>query len=471
MAFRVHAFFMVGRFPEIDETEPNDGVANAQSIAKLPATINGKFDQAGDVDSFAVRAEAGQTLVAECNASMIGAPLDCVINLRDAAGNKLAFVHDGIGLDPLLAFPVTKSGTYIVQVSGFSYPPAADVRFTGGKGQFYRLSITTGPYVRNAFPAGVARGTNSSVELSGWNLGAPGKAPELTVNANASLTAKTLVTSSPRFPNRIRLALGERPEIREVEPNNTLTNAQPITPPATINGRIDPAGDVDRFAFTARKGERFEMRLASASLGFPLDSLLRVEDSTGKELARNDDATSGEFDSRLVWSSPADGTYFATVKDLFSKGGPEFVYRLEIGAPLADFTVAADNHAYTLQSGKTNEIKITIAALNNFQSTNFVVAIDGLPEGVTLAPPKVPAKGGEVKLSLVADTDAEPSNQPIQIKVTAADAKPPRTRTAFFGMNAKDTSPDLFINETDQLWLTVSQQALKVAPAPKKKKK
>ena len=462
--------FMVGTFPEISETEPNDAASKPQVIVKLPLTINGAFDKAGDVDSFAVKLEAGQTLVAEAIANMVGVAIDPVINLRDADGNKVAFAHDGLGLDPLLAYPVMKSGTYIVQLAGFAYPPAADVRYVGGKSQYYRLSLTTGPYIRYAFPAGIRRGEAATVQLHGWNLGGTNQSL-----AHALPTAATTgrvdfaEITRPGLPNRVRLALGDGVEIFEIEPNNTVTNAQKIVPPVTINGRIDPAADVDRFTFAAKKGERFEMKLLSASLGAPMDALLIVEDASGKELLRVDDSA-GDFDARQIWAAPSDGNFVIAVRDLFSKGGPDFVYRLEVGAPVPSFTVAADTHGYAVQVGKTNEFKLTVTPVNGFVCTNLQVTIEGLPEGVEAQVPKIAAKGGEVKVSLVASADAEPSNQPIRVWVVDKD-KPALARAAMFTVNAKDTSPELFINSTDALWLTVTSGPAQPNAAAKKKKK
>ncbi len=462
--------FMVGTFPEISETEPNDAASKPQVIAKLPVTINGAFDKAGDVDSFAVQLEAGQTLVAEAIANMVGIAIDPVINLRDGDGNKVAFVHDGLGLDPLLAYPVTQGGTYIVQLAGFAYPPAADVRYVGGKSQYYRLSLTAGPYLRHAFPAGIRRGEAATVQLHGWNLGGTNQSLAHLVPA-AATTGRVDFAEVTRLglPNHVRLALGGGVEIFETEPNNTATNAQKIVPPVTINGRIDPAADVDRFTFSAKKGERFELKLLSASLGAPMDALLLVEDATGKELLRVDDSA-GDFDARTIWIAPGDGAYVVAVRDLFGKGGSDFVYRLEVGAPVPSFTVAADTHAYAVQVGKTNEFKLTVTPVNGFVCTNLQVMIEGLPEGVAVRVPKIAAKGGEVKVSLVASADAEPSNQPIRVLVFDKE-KPALARPAIFTVNAKDTSPELFINSTDSLWLTVTSGPAQPNAAAKKKQK
>ena len=461
--------FMVGKHPEMTEVEPNDSAGAAQMVAGLPASIHGRFDKPGDVDSYAVKLAAGQTLVAEVVANMAGSSIDPVINLRDADGNKAAFAHDGYGLDPLLVFPVTKSGTYVLQVSGFAYPPAADVRFVGGKNQHYRLSITAGPYVRYAFPAGIPRGA-ATVQLHGWNLGGTNGWVAQSVPESATTGRVDFVEITPTgLPHRLRLVVGDGPELAEVEPNDLRTNAQKVLPPVTVNGRIGGVGDVDRFRFSARKGERLDIKLLASSLGAPMDGLLVVEDAGGKELARVDDS-GGDFDARLSWTAPADGEYLVGVRDLFGKGGPDYVYRLEMGPPVAGFTVAAENHAFAVQVGKTNELKLTVTPVNGYNCTNLTVTVEGLPEGVVARVPPMVAKGGEVKVVLVASPEAEPSNQPIRVLVGEGSGKG-KSRSAVFAVNAKDTSPELWINHTDTLWLTVTAGPALASPVIKKKKK
>ena len=463
--------FMVGILPEITEIEPNDSLTKPQAITNLPITINGRFDKAGDVDLFSVPLAAGQTLVAEAVANMVGSSIDPALTLRDAAGNQVAFAHDGIGLDSLLVYPVTKAGTHLVQLSGFAYPPAADVRFVGGKNLFYRLTLTTGPYLRGSFPAGIPRGQAATVQLFGWNLNGTNQFLSHAVVASAATGRLDFAEiTRPAIPNPVQLALGDGPEVLEVEPNDSRAQAQKIIPPLTVNGRLDRAGDIDRFSFQARKGERFELKLLASSPGAPMDSLLTVEDATGKELARVDDSA-GDTNARLVWAAPAETNYVVVVRDLFNKGGPDYVYRLEIGTPVPGFTVAVDTHAFAVQVGKTNELKLTITPVNGYSCTNLQVVIEGLPDEVTVQAPKITAKGGEVKLSLIASAEAEPSNQPMRVLVVAPEFKPAKSCPAIFTVNAKDTSPELFINQTDSLWLTVTSGPALASPAVKKKKK
>jgi len=122
----------------------------------------------------------------------------------------------------------------------------------------------------------------------------------------------------PGVENRVPIAIGDMPEQTEVEPNDTPDQAQLITPPCVINGRIDVVGDQDCFRFVARKGERFEFRIQSASLGFPLEATLKIFDAAGQQPTRQDD--NGNPDPKQTWTAPTNGSYVAVVGDLFHRG-------------------------------------------------------------------------------------------------------------------------------------------------------
>src|SRR6185503_6408822 len=100
----------------------------------------------GDVDSYAVTLESGQTLIAALDAYTLASPVDAVLRVVDARGVQMALDHDhGRTLDPFLVWTATAAGTYVLQVFGFAYPPASEIRFTGGNSCVYRLHLSRGP--------------------------------------------------------------------------------------------------------------------------------------------------------------------------------------------------------------------------------------------------------------------------------------------------------------------------------------
>lgn len=447
-------WFIITRERDELEKEPNDSVKNAQRIEKLPTAIAGRLEKSGDVDSFAVRIEAGKWLVARVDAFSLGSPVDAVLHLFDDKGTRLAFNHDSArSLDPLLAFKIERSGNYTVQVAGFVQPPAADIKYAGSPATIYRLVISDGPFAVHCFPSGVRRGDKAPLNLLGWNLETAGKTSQplfdgaaLASEIDEAFVAPTLLDE------RIPVVLGDVAEQIETEPNDTWQQAQPVSVPCAVNGRISHANDQDRFRFAARKGDRFEFRVQSASLGFPLSATLEVADDAGKQLARADDR--GGPDPKLTWTAPAEGSYIITIADLYHKGGDDFVYHLLMAPPKPDFRVTVDEHAIRLEPGKTNEIKVQVTRINGHTNA-LVIEVEGLPEDVRAKIPELGGKSGEMKLALIADPDTEPANQPIRISVRAADSSTPRVRHALFDLRGKEPKGDRLINETDQLWLTI----------------
>ena len=88
------------------------------------------------------------------------------------------------------------------------------------------------------------------------------------------------------------------------------------------------AGDEDRFGFAAMKDEKFLIEVQSVSLGFPLDAWLKLENSKGRELEKNDDSAGA--DPKLEWTAPDDGTFVAVIGNVLHRGGADYLYRLSV---------------------------------------------------------------------------------------------------------------------------------------------
>ena len=455
--------FVVGTRTELLEVEPNDDFRQAQQLANPAVVINGRLEKAGDVDSFSLAATPGQWLVAAVDAYSLGSSVDPVVQILDERGVRVAFNHDTHNLDPLVAWRVERAGTYTVQVYGFAHPPASDIAAKGSPAYVYRLTVTTGPFARAAFPAGLKRGSQTALNLLGWNL----PATPQTVDASRAQPADTLLFL-PAAPtgDPLWLDVGDGTELTEVEPNDTTTNAQAVTLPATLNGRIGKPGDVDCFVFAAKKSDRFNFQVRAAALHSPLAARLRVEDTNGVSLAQ---AEGGDgTDPRLAWTAPADGNFVVAVSDMYGQGSADHVYRLATAPAPPHFTATLPTHAFFVENGKTNEIKVTVTRVEGFKE-QLVLSVKGLPEGVTARPVAVPDKSGEVKLELVATADAKAASGPLEILLSAPEIRPPLSRAATFSLRGGETRGDRLINDGHVAWLTVANKPAP-PPVPKKKK-
>lgn len=453
-------WFSIGTLPEIREKEPNDKLGSEQMIDTLPVCVNGQLDKRGDADLYAFFLKEGQTLTAALEAYSLGSAVDAFLQLRDDQNTVLATAHDGRNLDPVLTFKAAKAGRYSLELAGFTHPPAADVNFTGGTAIAYRLHLTADPTTLRVFPAAVSRTAKNSLDLEGTATG--------TVNFDGShLQAEPLVQciTPPNALFPIQVAVTDGPVLREVEPDNSLAQAMPVAVPSCIAGRIDKAGDVDRFQFQAKKGGHVIFHLLAKKLGLPLDALLVVCDTTDKELARNDDASEGD-DPFLDWKAPADGVFQVKVTDLFNRGGEAAEYVLMVGTQEPGFTAAITSKPpLSLEAGKTLDLTGTVKRLNGLTG-DLIAEVHGLPPGVSAEPVTLAEKKGDVTLKLRAAANASLSNGPIQLVLfTKGDDKnPPISHTATLDLRGDIRRGTSLLDQTDSIWLTV----LPAAPAAPK---
>src|SRR5262245_19695374 len=219
------------------------------------------------------------------------------------------------------------------------------------------------PSLNFVYPAGGRQGQTVVVELAGLNGltgatgvvidGAPGISVRDVKAVNPGLVRATFVIA-PDAPVGRRLVrvvggtcgltncrpffVGRLPEVLEKEPNQTPEAAQEVTIPAVINGRIDPALDVDCYAFRARAGQHIVAAVLAhgmdtllrgkAQVGF-LDTSLELLDVKGRVLASAEDTLG--LDPLLDYTIKTDGRYVVRVQSTFFKGAPSAVYRLTLG--------------------------------------------------------------------------------------------------------------------------------------------
>jgi hypothetical protein len=270
--------FAVGGLPEVQEKEPNDAPSSCE-VSPLPATFVGKLDRVGDVDHFRFEAEAGRELVFEAVSAQIRSRLAAVITLLDASGNELAEAQPSDGRsDPILGYRFTEAGQYALRIRDLENASGGDVH--------YRLNAGAFPHATSSFPLGFRKG-EAEVTLEGFNLPGGGKVRVSGQNAGFGSTIAVRETANGPLVAPVRLAVGEEPETLEAEaPNDTPAAAQALSAPVTVNGRISTAGDADFYRFRARKGETLILEVGGRRLGSPLDSVIEVQDPSGKPVER-----------------------------------------------------------------------------------------------------------------------------------------------------------------------------------------
>lgn len=407
--------FSVGSLPELLEKEPNGTAAQAQRIAALPVTINGTLPARADLDLFTVSLKRGECLVVAGEARALGAPTNLLARIRSADGQELVAQMDYRTRDPLFGFTAPADGEYTVELqdvlNNYSNINADYV---------YRVTLTKGPWLDTVSPPGAQRGQATRMRFSGWNIGmksGPGSVEqEVTVPRDAGGTYEVTAGGAP---NRVPIVVGDVPELAEAEPVEMgggaagLSSPQRLVPPVTVNGVFGERGDLDRFQFSARKGERLRIDVDARAIGSFADPVLVVRDASGGVISTVDDAGRVR-DPRLVWTAPADGEFTVHLRDIAagSRGGPEYFYRLTIAPPAPELGATTSDPTLVLAPGKT--LPVTVKVTGAQLAEPVTVTAEGLPAGVTAAPVTASVgKSGtgsvDVKLSLVAAPGAAPS--------------------------------------------------------------
>jgi hypothetical protein len=134
--------FAVDTLPECFEAESNDSPSDAQQ-ASLPVIVNGRIDPPGDWDVFRIDGRAGAQLVAEVTARRLASPLDSVLELTDATGQRLAFNDDHEDkADALRTHHADSFVHFTLPSDGPYYLRLGDAQHQGGAEYAYRLRIS-----------------------------------------------------------------------------------------------------------------------------------------------------------------------------------------------------------------------------------------------------------------------------------------------------------------------------------------
>jgi len=409
---------LIDDLPAVADAEPNDAPAAAQSVT-LPAIITGKAQAELDIDCYAFDARKGQRLIFDVNASRAGSKIDASLALSTAAGKRVASDEDTNGLDPLIDYTVPADGRYVLRVQ--------DLQFRGGPDYAYRIRAGELPHVDAVFPLGGQRGKPVDLELTGQNLQKNTVRMDMPAGDPSPARRIELPDAAP-----VTLALGDHPEARESEPNDTKDQPTDVTSPLTINGRIDKPGDVDVFRFKGPGGP-VVIDVDAARLGSRLDTLLTLTDAAGTVVQRNDDAPGEGPDARIQLTTEKDKPYLVWVRDLTDHGGPNYAYRVTLAPPkpaaAADFTVALRADTYRVNRGARTVVFADVKPRGGFKG-DVTVTLTNLPAGVTSKPLIVStAQPSSGVFTIDATPDATLGFAPLSVTATATVAGKTVTRT------------------------------------------
>lgn len=419
--------FCVGLIPETTKgywvtppKKPKDGQVKLpppyEAAVKLPATINGQSAPAGH-DRYRFWAQKGKHLIIAVAArdlipylaDAVPGWFEAMLVIYDAQGKEVATAERyRFRPDPVLHFEVPADGNYTVEIH--------DSLYRGREDFIYRLTIAELPFVTSVFPLGGKKGEKTPITLTGWNLAVK----QLTLDNSAADTGISVVPGS--FYNAVPFAVDDLPESFEREPNDSRDTAQAVTLPILINGHIGKPEEQDVYQFEGRAGQLVVAEVFARRLDSPLDSLVRLTDIDGKQLALNDDfddkgagLETHHADSYLTATLPAAGKYFIHITDTQSKGGPDYAYRLRISDPRPDFALRVVPSSIDMRAGKSAPLEVYALRRDGF--TNAIdLTLKDAPKGFSLSSGRIGENQDKAKVTL--NAPSEPSSKPINLVLT-----------------------------------------------------
>jgi hypothetical protein len=371
----------VGQFPNVTCSGSNHTVARAQPVP-LNCTVNGVIHDE-EIDYYSLQVRKGERITAEVEGMRLGRDMfDPWAAILDAGGRQLAANDDNALLlqDPLVSIIAPVDGTYVVSVR--------ESTWGGSPRSFYRLHIGSYPQPTVVFPSGGQVGQNLPVTFLGDIAGPIPARVQLPpfVEEPYSFSVADHGLLAP-FPLPMRISTF--PNVLQQDPNNDLGHATAgAAPPVAFNGIVHNAHESDYYKFHATKGTALDVTVYARQLRSPIDTVIDLWDAKGHHIANNDDANGP--DSYLRFNVPADGDYFVSLRDQLFRGGPEFVYRIEVTPVLPDvsFTmpeiVRNSQERQTIVIPRGNRYATMLRVKKESFDGDFRLNLPALPAGVTL---------------------------------------------------------------------------------------
>jgi hypothetical protein len=457
--------FVVGDLPEVQEKEPNNNDTEAQKIP-LNCTVNGVIANPTDVDFYVFPGTKGQRVVVSCLALSIDSRLQPELEVYDARGRLLgsSYRYQGnrhfANSDSLVDCSLPEDGDYYVRVAQFTYTQ-------GDPQHFYRLTVSTAPWIDAVFPAAVEPGKPAKLTVYGRNL--PGGQPDpaslidgrpldkldVTVEVpplseDCKLTYRGYLgpaaSALDGFEYRLRNSVGvsnpylltyaKAPVVADNGANDTPATAQEVPLPCEIAGHVEKLHDRDWYGFTAKKGDVWNIEVISDRLEAPTDMYFILRNAATKqdisEADDNPDTFSPKFFARTDdpqvyrFTVPADGKYLLLVASRLAdtSADPRHNYLVRITPDQPDFRLAimpADFHrpdACCVRQGGSESFSVFAWRQDGFHG-DIALTVEGLPKGVTCTPQVIGGQQKITSLVLSAAADAPPWTGAITVRGSA----------------------------------------------------
>lgn len=415
----------VGPYPSVQEKEPNNDFDAPQPVA-FNQTIEGIVNNE-DVDFYRLSAKKGQRISLEIEGMRLGnIAFDPFISVMNNQRFELASSDDTVlhRQDGYLSFLAPEDGDYTIQVRESSYRGTGNSHYRLHVGSFRRPDV--------CYPSGGKIGSKQKVKFIESNGDVTEE--EVTLAAQPDEEYMVFLKDNPAPSGNI-MRVSPFDNAMEVEPNDDFAHATPtnMAAPLALNGIIEKAGDIDFFKFNLGKGQKVDFRAYAQALGSPLDTLIYVYDAKGRTIGGNDDGGGRRrLDSKYTFTAPADGEYALSITDHLSRGGPNYVYRVECVASVPEVAFSSPNFSVNdshrrqfIAVPRGSRYATVVNITRNNASGDMTFSAPGLPPGMKLLTPNFPGAQTSFPLLFEADANAPLAGAavPIELKPTDPNQK------------------------------------------------
>lgn len=424
--------------------DDNDSIKTAQPIA-LNRSVWGLHTRSTpqDHDFYRIDAKRGQRISIEVVGDRLGTwhnggMNDPALHVYDDAGRLIARCDDHplYITDPVLSFLAPKDGPLFIDVHQQMDYETVERFYVMHVGTFSRPSVL--------YPLGGRGGTELETRILGDPTGSRIDKVQLPKRGHVlgnSDAAKAVIAPSiaahdgglfehfshdgktPTPPSGNLLRVCNFDNVLE----GTAAQKRPAKLPIAFNGIVAKPAEVDRFQFTATKGERWMIKTFAAALGSPVDVRLWIRKVGSKENVNlsgsasggggnqrfpGDDATwiglerigqsyrhqiQDRLDPVALFTAPESATYELFVTDTRGDGAHDHVYRVEIH-PHRPKLFTHSHHYYPLPPSTKDRFHLPAGSFytHNLQisagigaSANIPLKVKavGLPIGVRMHAP------------------------------------------------------------------------------------
>lgn len=315
-------FLRVSPFPNILEAEPNNETAKGTPAGKdLPLAFNGIIEQKGDVDYFKFTAKKGQAYDLNVFARKLRSPVDPVLTIHDAKGNRIQLNDDSGHIDSYLRWTAPADGEFLIGVK--------DQLDRGGPIFTYRVEVKpVEPRLTVWLPDMVINSNQERraiVVPKGNRYASLVRIKRMDVGGPVELTPSELPAGVTAHGNAIDKTVDTIPMVFEATPDAAsaaqvfAVEAKPLEPPqnavvkSAVEHDIDVAENGNQRAFYSVRENRLPVAVTDEipvkiNLVQPTVPLLQSGSMNLKVVAERKNEFKGPINLALLYSPPGIGS-------------------------------------------------------------------------------------------------------------------------------------------------------------------